>query len=225
MKRILIIEDDISLSSGLRFDLEAETYLVNTAYSAKEALDFIYKKEYDLLLVDVNLPDENGFELCRKIKIQKDIPVIFLTARDLENDQLQGFDLGADDYITKPFSMPLLRKRVSAVLKRAHRNTMDIYDDGFLLIDFRKLTASAGNKAVTLTPTEYKILKLFIANIGTVLTRQIILEKVWDNDGNFVDEHALTVNVNRLRSKIETNEHKYIKTIYGMGYRWAGEKV
>lgn len=225
MKRILIIEDDISLSSGLRFDLETEKYLVNTAYSAKEALDFIYKKEYDLLLVDVNLPDENGFELCRKIKIQKDIPVIFLTARDLENDQLQGFDLGADDYITKPFSMPLLRKRVSAVLKRAHRNTMDIYDDGFLLIDFRKLTASAGNKAVTLTPTEYKILKLFIANIGTVLTRQIILEKVWDNDGNFVDEHALTVNINRLRLKIETDEHKYIKTIYGMGYQWAGEKV
>lgn len=225
MKRILIIEDDIPLNRGLRFDLEAENHAVNTAYCAKQALELISQKDYELIILDVNLPDENGFELCRKIKIQKDIPVIFLTACDLESDQIQGFDLGADDYITKPFSMPLFRKRVAAVLKRSAREIRNIYDDGYLIIDFDKLTASAGNETIALTPMEYKLLKLFTANPGIVLTRQTVLEKVWDSDGNFVDEHALTVNINRLRSKVEKGGKKYIKTIYGMGYQWVGDKA
>lgn len=225
MKRILLVEDDLFLSNGLRFDLEAENYNVNIAYSAKQAMDLIRQKDYDLLVLDVNLPDQNGFELCRELKLEKDIPVIFLTARDLEKDQMQGFDLGADDYITKPFNMQLFRKRVSAVLKRASRDKQDIYDDGFLMIDFDRLTANVGNNAIMLTPIEYKLLKLFIANIGIVLTRQVILEKIWDNNGNYVDEHALTVNINRMRSKIENGEHKYIKTVYGMGYQWTGDKT
>ena len=166
MKRILIIEDDVALSSGLRFDLEEENYLINAAYSAKQALELISQKDYDLLILDVNLPDENGFELCQKIKMQKDIPVIFLTACDLENDQIQAFDLGADDYITKPFSMTLLRKRVAAVLKRSARDIRNIYDDGYLIIDFDKLTASVDHEMIALTPMEYKLLKLFTANIG-----------------------------------------------------------
>ena len=225
MKRILIVEDDITLSNGLRFDLEAENYVINVAYTAKQAIDLVRQKDYNLLVIDVNLPDTSGFELCREVKAEKDIPIIFLTARDLEKDQMQGFDLGADDYITKPFNMQIFRKRVSAVLKRAARDTRDIYDDGFLIIDFDKLTAVSGNNAISLTPIEYKLLKLFIANIGNVLTRQVLMEKIWDNNGNFVDEHALTVNINRLRSKIESGEHTYIKTIYGMGYQWAGEKT
>ncbi|MEW9096270.1 MAG: response regulator transcription factor [Clostridiaceae bacterium] len=226
MKRILIIEDDEMLSAGLRFDLEADGYVVNTAYTIKQALESIEHKEYDLIVIDVNLPDGNGFFLCSKIKERKDIPIIFLTACDMESDQIKGFDLGADDYITKPFSMPLFRKRVSVVLKRnENANIKNLYSDGYLIINFDTLEAIKDSETISLTPTEYKLLKLFISNAGIVLTRQILLERLWDNDGNFVDEHALTVNINRLRSKIESPNHKYIKTIYGMGYQWAGEKL
>ncbi|MBU5484840.1 response regulator transcription factor [Clostridium sp. MSJ-11] len=226
MKRILIIEDDQMLSSGLRFDLEADGYVVNTAYTIKQALESIEHKEYDLIVIDVNLPDGNGFFLCSKIKERKDIPIIFLTACDMESDQIKGFDLGADDYITKPFSMPLFRKRVSVVLKRnENANIKNLYSDGYLIINFDTLEAIKDSETISLTATEYKLLKLFISNAGIVLTRQIFLERLWDNDGNFVDEHTLTVNINRLRSKIESPNHKYIKTIYGMGYQWAGEKL
>lgn len=214
------------LSAGLRFDLEADGYVVNTAYTIKQALESIEHKEYDLIVIDVNLPDGNGFFLCSKIKERKDIPIIFLTACDMESDQIKGFDLGADDYITKPFSMPLFRKRVSVVLKRnENANIKNLYSDGYLIINFDTLEAIKDSETISLTPTEYKLLKLFISNAGIVLTRQILLERLWDNDGNFVDEHALTVNINRLRSKIESPNHKYIKTIYGMGYQWAGEKL
>lgn len=214
------------LSSGLRFDLEADGYVVNTAYTIKQALESIEHKEYDLIVIDVNLPDGNGFFLCSKIKERKDIPIIFLTACDMESDQIKGFDLGADDYITKPFSMPLFRKRVSVVLKRnENANIKNLYSDGYLIINFDTLEAIKDSETISLTATEYKLLKLFISNAGIVLTRQIFLERLWDNDGNFVDEHTLTVNINRLRSKIESPNHKYIKTIYGMGYQWAGEKL
>ena len=224
MKRILIVEDDEMLSIGLRFDLEAENHLVNTAYTVKQALESVEQKYYDLIVLDVNLPDGNGFELCPKLKALKDVPIIFLTACDLEKDQMKGFDLGADDYIMKPFSMLIFRKRVAAVLKRCSSNDMEnIYNDGVLIINFDKLTTIMENETLVLTPTEYKLLKMFIANSGKVLIRQILLERIWDIDGNFVDEHALTVNINRLRSKIENADHKYIKTVYGMGYQWVGE--
>lgn len=220
MYTILIVEDNSALRDGLAFDLSAEGYKVITADSAKNALNRLGQGA-DIAVLDVNLPDGDGFLLCRKIKKLKSIPVIFLTCRDLETDELLGFDCGADDYITKPFSMPLLRKRIAAVLKR--NNSGNIYSDGFLRVDFDKLTISAGGKSVSFTPTEYKLLKIFIANGKNVLTRQLLLEKLWDNEGNFVDEHTLTVNINRIRGKIENAEHKYIKTVYGIGYVWSGE--
>ncbi|WFR56980.1 response regulator transcription factor [Anaerocolumna sp. AGMB13025] len=225
MKWILIIEDNEALLAGLRFDLEEEKYMVTATGSAQEAYQLVNQKEFDLILLDVNLPDENGFVLCQRIKQLKDIPIIFLTACDLEKDEIKGFELGADDYITKPFSMPLLRKRISAVLKRYSGNKgRHIYNDGFLMFNFDTMSALKENTPLILTPTEYKLLKLFINNSGNVLTRQIILERLWDKDNNFVDEHTLTVNINRLRSKIEDHNHKYIRTIYGMGYQWIGER-
>ena len=226
MKWILLIEDNEALLAGLRFDLEEEQYMVTAADSAQEAYRLVKQKEFDLILLDVNLPDENGFVLCQRIKQLKDIPIIFLTACDLERDEIKGFELGADDYITKPFSMTLLRKRISAVLRRySVNNGSHIYNDGFLMFNFDTMSALKENIPLILTPTEYKLLKLFINNSGNVLTRQIILERLWDKDNNFVDEHTLTVNINRLRSKIEDDNHKYIRTIYGMGYQWIGEKV
>ncbi len=218
MPTILIIEDDAALRNGLAFDLSAEGYKILSAKNGKTA-DELLEQPVDIALLDVNLPDTDGFTLCREIKKRKNIPVIFLTCRDLETDELQGFDCGADDYVTKPFSMPLLRKRIAAVLRR--NGNSEIYSDGFLKIDFETYTAYAGEKNISFTPTEYKLLKIFISNGGNVLTRRILLEKLWDNENNFVDEHALTVNINRIRSKIEDDSHKYIKTVYGTGYIWT----
>ncbi len=220
MYTILIAEDDGALRNGLAFDLAAEGYNVVPAENGRAALAHL--SGADLVLLDVNLPDAEGFELCRKIKISKEIPVIFLTCRDLEQDELQGFICGGDDYITKPFSLPVLRKRIAAVLKRS-RASGDVYADGFLTVDFTGFTASAGTKSIAFTPTEYRLLKIFTDSKGSVLTRGMLLEKLWDNKENYVDEHTLTVNINRIRRKIEDADHKYIKTIYGIGYVWNGE--
>lgn len=225
MRRILVVEDDTMLNSGLCYNLELDEYKAIPAHDATTALKKIQNESFDLIILDVNLPDGDGFELCKKIKAMQDTPVVFLTARDLEADVMTGFDLGADDYITKPFNINIFRKKVAAVLKRSKRTeNQSLYECGDMVIDFDKLTASVKNEPVILTPTEYKILKIFTSNPDILLTRQVLLEKLYDVDANFVDEHALTVNINRLRSKIETGDRKYIRTVYGMGYVWAGDK-
>lgn len=224
MKKILIVEDNTALSTGLKFDLERGGYETYAVYNARQAKEIVKAIDFDLIVLDINLPDGSGFELCKWIKRLKDIPLIFLTACDMEEDTIKGFELGADDYITKPFNMEIFRRRIAAVLKRCERGgTENIYNDGYLMVDFDKLMVIRENKTFTLTSSEYKLLKIFAANGGKVLTRQVLLQKLWDNDGNFVDEHALTVNVNRIRNKIESKAHKYIKTVYGMGYMWVGE--
>lgn len=223
MSNILIVEDDKGLNDGLVYDLQEEGYQVFSALTAFLALEIFKVQDVDLVLLDGNLPDSDGFTLCSQMKKLRDVPVIFLTARDLEKDEMRGFDCGADDYITKPFSMVLLHKRISAVLKRTDKTNMSKgYSDGFLTVDFDTTNVTLNGTPLALTPTEYKLIKLFIDNKGKVLTRQIILERLWDANGNFVDEHALTVNIGRLRGKLEKDGHKYIKTVYGMGYMWDG---
>lgn len=225
MRRILVVEDDVMLNSGLCYNLELDEYRAVPVHDAATALEKIGGESFDLIILDVNLPDGDGFELCKKIKTVQDIPVVFLTARDLEVDVMIGFDLGADDYITKPFNINIFRKKVAAVLRRSERSTdQKLYVCGDLVIDFDKLAASVRDEPVVLTPTEYKILKIFTSNPDILLTRQVLLENLYDVDANFVDEHALTVNINRLRSKIEAGDRKYIRTVYGMGYIWAGDK-
>lgn len=225
MSKILVVEDDTMLNSGLCYNFELDNYKAVSVHDAATAMEKIKDETFDLIILDVNLPDEDGFELCQKIKAVQDIPVVFLTARDLEADVMAGFDLGADDYITKPFNINILRKKVAAVLKRSKKSVnQQLYVCGNLVINFDKLTTSVSDRPVVLTPTEYKILKIFTNNSDILLTRQVLLEKLYDADANFVDEHALTVNINRLRNKIETGERKYIRTVYGMGYIWAGDK-
>ncbi len=223
MPVILIVEDDTALRTGLTFDLKAEGYRVLTVENGKTALSMI-ENSVELVLLDVNLPDMDGYAVCRKIKAAFNIPVIFLTARDMEQEQIQGFECGADDYVTKPFSNQLLRKRIAAVLKR-YGGGNSMYEDDYLKVDFDRFTASIEGKSITFTPTEYRLLKIFMSNAGNVLTRQLLLEKLWDNEGNYVDEHALTVNINRLRGKIESRGHSYIKTVYGIGYIWSGDRL
>lgn len=226
MKRVLVIEDDIIMNSGICYNLELDQYQAVPAYHGASALDLLGTEAFDLIILDVNLPDGNGFELCKRMKALQEVPVVFLTACDLEKDVMAGFDLGAEDYITKPFNINILRKKIAAILKRCERKAdTEVYVCGELVIDFNKLTAYQQNEPVILTPTEYRMLKIFTSNPGVLLTRQLLLEKLYDIDANFVDEHALTVNINRLRSKIESGGRKYIKTVYGMGYLWAGETI
>jgi len=222
--RILVVEDDRLLNNTLCYNLSVAGYIVDGAMSKRAAENFLSKQEYDLIVLDVNLPDGNGFDFCCEVKERRpDIAVIFLTANDMESDMLKGYELGADDYVTKPFPMSVFQKKLSALLNRiAKQSGGDCYEDGTLCINFSEMTASLSGKPLSFTALEYRLLKIFVKNPKIVLTRQVLLEKLWDADGNFVDEHALTTAVSRVRSKIETNGCQYIKTVYGMGYMWIG---
>ena len=222
MAKILVVEDDLALSAGLCFALDESGHLTAAAYTCQKARQLLKTDRFDLVILDVNLPDGNGFDLCRECKSSApERPVIFLTANDLEQDELKGFDLGADDYITKPFSIQVLKRRVEAVLRRGTAGS-DCFDDGFLRLDFQALTAARNGERLSITPNEYKLLRLLTANAGAVMTRRLLLEKLWDSGGNFIDDHTLTVTMNRLRAKIEDAGHTYIQTVRGMGYVWTG---
>ena len=227
MKKILVVEDDLALSTGLCFELDAHGYLSIAAYNCQKARQLLADGGADLVLLDVNLPDGNGFALCREWKAaDPQLPVIFLTANDLEQDVLNGFDLGAEDYVTKPFHMEILLRRVEVALRHAQKPETDTaaeqWSDGFLTIDFAALTVHCGKETAALTPNEYKLLRVLTEHAGKILTRQILLERLWDSGGNFIDDHTLTVTMNRLRTKIEDDMHTYIQTVRGMGYIWKG---
>lgn len=223
--KILVVEDDRLLNSTLCYNLSSTGFAVDSAVSKKEAEHICEKQEYDLIILDINLPDGNGFDFCREIKeCRPDTAVIFLTARDMESDQLRGFELGADDYVTKPFPMSVFQKKVAVLLARiSKQNGGDCYDDGNLFINFSEMSATLAGQTILFTSMEYRLLKVLIKNTQIVLTRQVLLEKLWDINGNFVDEHALTSTISRIRSKIESEKYQYIKTVYGMGYMWIGK--
>ncbi|MDE5698079.1 MAG: response regulator transcription factor [Lachnospiraceae bacterium] len=225
--RILVVEDDLALSAGLCFELDNSGYITVAAYNCRKAQQLISEDRFDLVLLDVNLPDGDGFDLCRAIKqVRPELPVIFLTANDLEQNVLDGFDLGAEDYVTKPFNMQILLRRVDVALRRVNKAAGEAsaqrWSDGFLVLDFSALTAQRGEETLSITPNEYKLLRALTENAGKILTRQILLEKLWDSGGHFIDDHTLTVTMNRLRSKIEDDAHAYIQTVRGMGYIWKG---
>ncbi len=222
--RILVVEDDRLLNSTLCYNLTTVGYQVDAALTKADAIGQTEKQNYELIVLDVNLPDGNGFDFCREIKERRpDTAVIFLTANDMESDMLKGFELGADDYVTKPFPISVFQKKVSALLSRITKQSGgDFYDDGNLLINFSELTAAFAGQTVTFTPLEYRLLKVLTSNSKQVLTRGQLLEKLWDAEENYVDEHALTSAISRIRGKIEVNGYQYIKTVYGMGYMWIG---
>lgn len=226
MGTIMIVEDDKMLNQGISFNFQMDGFNVISVFTLKEAEEKISNEEIDIILLDVNLPDGNGFEFCKRIREKYINPIIFLTACDIELDIITGLRLGADDYITKPFSINILRERVLAVLRRYRKNNKvsNIFKSGKFTFDFDNMTIKKNDEVLILAPTEYKILKKLVTARGEVLTRQSILEAIWEND-KYIEEHALTVNINRLRIKIEDNpsKHKYIKTIYGIGYAWAGD--
>lgn len=218
------VADDRLLNNTLCYNLNTAGYTVDSALTKSVASSFLTKQDYDLIVLDVNLPDGNGFDFCREIKERRpDTVIIFLTANDMESDMLKGYELGAEDYVTKPFPMSVFQKKLAVVLGRLTKQYGgDTYEDGTLTINFSEMSATLSGKPLTFTPLEYRLLKILMKNPQIVLTRQVLLEKLWDADGNFVDEHALTAAISRVRNKIETPDRQYIKTVYGMGYMWIG---
>lgn len=225
MEKILVVEDDSILNKTLSYNLIEDGYIITSKFTAKSALKSIFECEFDLIILDINLPDKSGFELCNEIKENYNIPIIFLTANDMECDMIKGYELGALDYITKPFNINIFKQKIKAFLNHLTIKTkQDYYRDGYLEINFSELSANINGNQIIFTPLEYRTLKLLTENPKSILTRKVLLEKLWDIDANFVDEHTLTSVISRIRSKIEKDNLQYIKTVYGMGYMWLGER-
>lgn len=221
MKKILIVEDDRELNEGIAFHIKKTGYQPIQTYDLRTAGLMFREEKPDLILLDVCLPDGEGFQFCRQIKAKKDIPILFITARDLEEDALKGYEYGADDYVIKPFSVRVLMKKIDVVLQKSPRKESEAFDDGFLSIDFHAMKVKVKGEECSITPTEFKLLRTMIENRGQLMTYNVLLDRLWDSNGQFVDKHALAVNINRLRKKIEDEEHKYITNVYGMGYQWV----
>lgn len=218
MKKILLIEDNEAIIMGLKYSLEQENFQVISAKTAKESKEKLDNKNIDIVLLDVSLPDGNGFEICKEIKEKNDIPIIFLTAQDEETSIVLGLDLGADDYIVKPFRTRELISRIKSVLRRygkKEENNIIQYKD--IKIDTISAKVYKNNKEIIFTSLEYRILLMLFTNQNKLITREQLLEKIWNIAGNFVNDNTLTVYIKRIREKLE--DDSIIKTVRGLGYR------
>ena len=224
MYQILVVEDDEVLRNGIVYALKKEGFQPLPAGSLKELKEEL-AKEADLILLDVSLPDGDSRDYLKRLRQTSRIPVIFLTARNMERDMIEGFNAGADDYITKPFSIPLLMCRLRALLRRSGKESGSRYHarSGELSYDFETKTLKKSGQEIVLSKTELKILEALIQNRNQVLTWEVLLERIWDVDGNFVDKNTLSVNIARLREKIEDDRKnpKWIVNVFGIGYKWS----
>lgn len=226
MSHLLLLEDDLSLSNGLSFAFQKQGFTLDIARTLRDAEELWTEGKYDLLVLDVSLPDGSGFSFCQKVRQVSKVPILFLTASDEEVNIIMGLDMGGDDYITKPFKLGVLLSRVNALLRRAK----DFQPAGTALcsqgIEVRLLEGQAfkhGAK-LDLTAAEYKLLCLFLKHPNQILTKQQILDQLWDCEGNYIDSSALTVYVRRLRLKIEDDpsQPERLLTVRGLGYKWNG---
>jgi DNA-binding response OmpR family regulator len=225
IKTVLIVEDDENLSRGISFAFERDGYAVVTANTLKSGRICFEQNNIDIVILDLGLPDGNGMELCKNIREKTNIPIIMLTACDLETDEVSGLMAGADDYITKPFSLSVLRARVEAILRRMEPEAKDnhVIRSGEYKLDINLCKLYKENEEIIISATEFRLLNYFMGNSDKILTKEQILAALWDNQGNFVDENTLPVNISRLRAKIgdDPKNPKTIKTIHGMGYVWV----
>ena len=238
--RILLLEDDPALSESIAAALSGAGYGVLAARSLAEAESLVRQHSFELALLDVNVPasdsdsvsfrasdsgsvspqgNSDGFSFCRWLTARRHVAVCFLSARDLEEDVLTGYTLGACDYVTKPFSMKVLLAKLAVLLGRAPQQAL-VVDDGWLRIDFDLGSVMRAGEAVRLSPTELKLLRVLVDHRGQLLTYGVLLDALWSVGVELADKHALAVNVNRLRKKIEDDAHSYIANVYGMGYLW-----
>ena len=218
---LFLLEDGYAIATGLRYSLENEGYSVTHASGVKQAIDIISKEKFSLYILDLTLPDGSGYDVCKEIKKQGDLPVIFLSAYDDEVNVVMGFEFGADDYISKPFRLKELLVRIKSVLRRYNNETADG------VIKFKDLTVNTNEakvykngEEIILTAMEYRLLLILLNNRGKVLSRTQLLENIWDVDGDFVEDNTLTVYIKRLRDKIEEEPNRplIIKTVRGLGY-------
>lgn len=225
MKRIFFVEDDASLRSGLTFALEKQGYAVTAAATRAEAESLWRANAFDLVILDVSLPDGSGYDLCRKIRQTSQVPLIFLTAADEETEVIMGLDLGGDDYITKPFKLAVFFSWVNALLRRSARfpQTGRQLASGGVTVDLLQQTVTRKGAPVDLTATEYKLLCFLMENPGQVLSADQILGRLWDCEERYIDSSTLTVYIRRLRTKIEEDpaHPQKILTVRGMGYKWS----
>lgn len=220
MEKILIVEDDKDLMDGLCFSFKEDGYDVKTASSKKEAVDTFAKFNFDLVLLDWNLPDGTGYEFCKEIKNCSDTAVFMLTAREAEMDEINALHLGVDDYMRKPFSLAVLKARIKNLLRK--KETAEFMKINGIIIDKNNCRIFKNEQEIKMTAIEYKLLRYLIENKGQILSKEQILAHIWDRNEQFVDDNIVSVNIRRLRMKIEDDpaNAKYIQTVYGMGYIW-----
>ena len=225
--RILLVEDDTSLIDGLEYTLVKNSFDVRVAQTVQEALALFDQDTFDLLLLDLTLPDGTGFDICRSVRRHSEVPIIFLTASDEEVNVVMGLDIGGDDYITKPFNLGELVSRIKALLRRARKLRSPILESHGIAVDLMKGSATKNGQSLELTAAEQRLLILFLQNPGMILSRNSILERLWDSPSDFVDDNTLSVYIRRLRRKIEDdpNPPAWLLTVRGTGYKWQSESA
>lgn len=223
MQHLLIVEDDNALGQGVRLALQGPEAEITLCRALAEGRAALLEKSFDLLILDINLPDGNGLDLLRELRQTSAAPVILLTANDMETDIVVGLESGADDYITKPFSLAVLRARVNAQLRRAGPSQAKAVEMEDFSFDFERMDFRKSGQPIELSKTEQKLLRMLVENRGRTLSREALLDRVWSDGAEFVDENALSVTVKRLRDKLEDTPSKprFLKTVYGIGYTWA----
>lgn len=222
MQYVLILEDEVTLANGIKLAIQTEQLEITLCRTIAEAKQAMTVQEYHLLLLDINLPDGSGLDFLQEIRKTSQVPAIFLTANDMEIDIVTGLELGADDYVTKPFSLAVLRARVHAQLRRGEQRLNSVIEIDEFSFDFTRMIFRKGNEQMELSKTEQKLLRLLVENKGRTLERAELVDRIWTDGAEYVDENALSVTMKRLRDKLEENaaKPKYLKTVYGIGYTW-----
>lgn len=219
MPHIAIIEDDKGLNDGIVLALKQDSFTFSQYHTLKEAKNV---SAADLIILDINLPDGNGFEFLERFRKASDTPIIVLTANDLETDEIRGLELGADDYVTKPFSLMVLRARIHKALEKTGKKGGLVYRQNGFFFDFEQMRYTKNSRELQLSKTEQKLLHALVANRNITMSRDTLIDRLWTDGAEYVDENALSVTIKRLRDKLEENSSKpqYIQTVYGSGYAW-----
>lgn len=223
MKKVLLLEDDLALGQGICLALKSDGLQIDRFRLLSEARNQRIS-DYALLILDINLPDGSGLDYLRDLRTNHcSVPVILLTANDMETDVVVGLESGADDYITKPFSLAILRARVNAQLRRAQKRVSSVYQSDPFLFDFDHMVFQKSGLQIELSKTEQKLLRILLDNRGMTVSRAVLVDRIWSDGAEYVDENALSVAMKRLRDKLEDDPSKptYLKTVYGLGYTWA----
>ena len=223
MQKILLLEDDTTLGSGIRMALQCPSVQITLCRTLAQAQNALAQNSYDLLILDINLPDGSGLELLEQVRRTSHVPVILLTSNDLEMDVVTGLESGADDYITKPLSLAILRARVNAQLRRSIPVKTSCIEIDRFQFDFDRMAFRKDGQVIELSKTEQKLLRILVENRGQTLSRGVLVDRIWTDGAEYVDENALSVTVKRLRDKLEDtpSSPQYLKTVYGIGYTWA----